>query len=160
MTIESTGEQPGDADKVADPDATEHELDTIRAMFDALRACWVPPPQDEARPGMQMSVRFAFKRSGNIIATPRVTYVSPGAPPEAREVYLHAITANLISAGLRLIPLGQTDGQRVLAALEPVVAATALRALATPIDDIGSAALRADLASMLHETQYTRLFRS
>jgi urease accessory protein len=74
--------------------------------------------------------------------------------------FLHAVTANLISAGVRLIPLGQSDGQRVLAALEPVVEATALRALATPLDDVGSAALRADLASQLHEIQYTRLFRS
>jgi urease accessory protein len=74
--------------------------------------------------------------------------------------YLHAVTANLISAGVRLIPLGQNDGQRVLAALEPVVAATAQRALAASLDDIGSAALRADLASLRHETQYTRLFRS
>ena len=74
--------------------------------------------------------------------------------------YLHALAANLISAGVRLIPLGQTDGQRVLAALEPVVAATAQRALATPLDEVGSAAFRADLASLRHETQYTRLFRS
>ena len=74
--------------------------------------------------------------------------------------YLHALTANLISAGVRLIPLGQTDGQRVLAALEPVVAATAQRALSASLDDIGSAAFRADLAGMRHETQYTRLFRS
>ena len=61
---------------------------------------------------------------------------------------------------MRLIPLGQTDGQRVLAALEKKVAATAARALATPLEDIGSAAFRADLATMRHETQYTRLFRS
>jgi urease accessory protein len=74
--------------------------------------------------------------------------------------FLHAITANLISAGVRLVPLGQTDGQRVLAALEPVVAATAQRALGTPLDEVGSAAFRADLASLRHETQYTRLFRS
>ena len=67
---------------------------------------------------------------------------------------------NLISAGVRLVPLGQSDGQRVLAALEPVVEATARRALITPLDDVGSAAMRADLASLLHETQYTRLFRS
>ena len=78
----------------------------------------------------------------------------------ALHAFLHAVTANLISAGVRLIPLGQSDGQRVLAALEPVVEATAQRALATSLDDVGSAALRADLASMLHETQYTRLFRS
>jgi urease accessory protein len=78
----------------------------------------------------------------------------------ALHAYLHAVAANLISAGVRLIPLGQTDGQRVLAALEPVVTAAEQRALATTLDDVGGAALRADLASMLHETQYTRLFRS
>ena len=78
----------------------------------------------------------------------------------ALAAYLHAQAATLISAGVRLIPLGQTGGQRVLAALEPVVAATATRALATPLDEIGSAAFRADIASMRHETQYTRLFRS
>ena len=58
------------------------------------------------------------------------------------------------------VPLGQSDGQRGLAALEPLVAATAQRALDTSLDNVGSAALRADLASLLHETQYTRLFRS
>jgi urease accessory protein len=78
----------------------------------------------------------------------------------ALQAFLHALTANWISAGVRLIPLGQTDGQRVLAALEGAVAATATRALKTPLDEIGSSALRADLASMRHETQYTRLFRS
>jgi urease accessory protein len=78
----------------------------------------------------------------------------------ALHAYLHAVTANLISAGVRLIPLGQNDGQRVLAALEPVVAATARRALAASLDDVGSAAMRADLASLRHEIQYTRLFRS
>jgi urease accessory protein len=78
----------------------------------------------------------------------------------ALHAYLHAVTANLISAGVRLIPLGQSDGQRVLAALEPVVEATAQKALTTPLDQVGGAGFRADLASLLHETQYTRLFRS
>jgi urease accessory protein len=74
--------------------------------------------------------------------------------------FLHAVTSNWISAGARLVPLGQTDSQRVLAQLEPVVAATARRALDASLDDLGSATFRADLASMRHETQYTRLFRS
>jgi urease accessory protein len=82
----------------------------------------------------------------------------PLAP--ALHAFLHAATANLISAGVRLIPLGQTDGQRVLAALEPAIAAAAARAMATALDDLGSASFRADIASMRHETQYTRLFRS
>jgi urease accessory protein len=74
--------------------------------------------------------------------------------------FFHALVSNWISAGARLVPLGQTDSQRALAALEPVVAATAARALAASLDDLGSATFRADLASMRHETQYTRLFRS
>jgi urease accessory protein len=78
----------------------------------------------------------------------------------ALPAFLHALAANWISAGVRLVPLGQTDGQRVLAALEQIVAATAARASRTPLDDIGGAAFRADLAGMRHETQYTRLFRS
>ena len=82
----------------------------------------------------------------------------PLAP--AAYAYLQAQMANLISAGVRLIPLGQTDGQRLIAALEPDIAATAQRALVAQLDDAGTSAFRADLASMHHETQYTRLFRS
>src|SRR6266404_5090420 len=64
------------------------------------------------------------------------------------------------AAASRLIPLGQTDSQRVLASLEPIVVSTAKRALESSLEQLGSATFRADLASMRHETQYTRLFRS
>jgi urease accessory protein len=74
--------------------------------------------------------------------------------------FFHSVISNWISSGARLIPLGQTDSQRVLAMLEPIVAATGNRALAATLDDLGSATFRADLASLRHETQYTRLFRS
>jgi len=80
--------------------------------------------------------------------------------PAALTAYLHAFAGNLVSAGMRLIPLGQTDGQRAIAALEGVVAATASVALATPIEDVGTSAPLLDWCSMRHETQYTRLFRS
>src|SRR6185312_15220626 len=80
--------------------------------------------------------------------------------PSALHAFLHAVVSNWISAGSRLIPLGQTDSQRVLAALEDVMAATASRAQLASLDDLGSATFRADLASLRHETQYTRLFRS
>jgi urease accessory protein len=80
--------------------------------------------------------------------------------PALLTAYLHAFAANLVSAGVRLIPLGQSDGQRVIAQLEPVVAGLALRIGATPIDEIGTAAPLVDWCSMQHETQYTRLFRS
>jgi urease accessory protein len=74
--------------------------------------------------------------------------------------YLHAIAANLVSAGVRLVPLGQTEGQRILAALETNVSAAQEAALATPLDAIGTSAAVIELCSMRHETQYTRLFRS
>jgi urease accessory protein len=74
--------------------------------------------------------------------------------------YLQAFAANLISAGLRLGLIGQTDGQRILAALEPVVAAAAQAARDRDPADFGSATFAVDLASMAHETQYSRLFRS
>ena len=74
--------------------------------------------------------------------------------------FFHAVTSNWISAGARLVPLGQTDSQRVLAALESVVVATGGRAMQASLEDLGSATFRADLASLRHETQYTRLFRS
>jgi len=74
--------------------------------------------------------------------------------------YLQALAANLVSAGLRLGVIGQTDGQRILAALEPVVADAASAALARDAADFGAATFAADLASMAHEEQYMRLFRS
>src|SRR6267143_59253 len=54
----------------------DHDLDTIGDLFAELRSCWSPPPPDDARQGMQMSVRFSFKRSGEIIGTPRVTFAT------------------------------------------------------------------------------------
>jgi urease accessory protein len=74
--------------------------------------------------------------------------------------YLGAFAGNLVSAGLRLGIIGQTGGQRILAALEPVVANAAAAALARDAADFGAATFAADLASMAHETQHVRLFRS
>lgn len=74
--------------------------------------------------------------------------------------YLEAMAANLVSAGLRLGIVGQNDGQRILAALEPVVVAAVAAVIARGPDEFGAAAFAVDLASMAHETQYTRLFRS
>jgi urease accessory protein len=74
--------------------------------------------------------------------------------------YGHAVAANLVSAGVRLVPLGQTDGQRALASLGPVIARAARLAATTSLDAVGTAAPGIDLSSMRHETQYTRLFRS
>jgi urease accessory protein len=74
--------------------------------------------------------------------------------------FLQNYLANLVTAAVRLIPLGQTDGQLAIAALEESVLAASAQAENATIDDLGSAAFMVDLASMAHETQYTRLFRS
>ncbi len=78
----------------------------------------------------------------------------------ALTAYLHALAANLISAAVRLVPLGQSDGQRTLARLEPAVIAATEASLSRHPDDFGAAAPMIDWCSMQHETQYTRLFRS
>jgi urease accessory protein len=84
-----------------------------------------------------------------------------GAPLDAAiALFVQATTANLVGAGVRLVPLGQTDGQRAVAALEDAVLATAAEAAGAGLDEVGSAALMVDIASARHETQYTRLFRS
>jgi urease accessory protein len=134
----------------------ERHLETTaqgRAFVEATRAAWPCDALD----------RLLAMWDGPVAYPIAVGVAAAGhgiALDAALNAYLHALTANLISAGVRLIPLGQTDGQRVLAALEAVARETARRALATKLDDVGSAALRADIASMKHETQYTRLFRS
>jgi hypothetical protein len=102
LTIESAPSQD-EAAKYVRPD---HDLDTIGDLFAALRSCWSPPPADTAREGMQMSVRFSFKRSGEIIATPRMTYATAGAPADTRATYLKAINTSLDAC----VPLKFTGG--------------------------------------------------
>ncbi|MBI3709367.1 MAG: urease accessory protein UreF [Proteobacteria bacterium] len=80
--------------------------------------------------------------------------------PAALSAYLAAFAANLVSAGVRLIPLGQTDGQAAVAALEPAVGSAAAAGLVADLDALGTATPMVDWCSMRHETQYTRLFRS
>ena len=124
-----------------------------RAFLEATGAAWPCPAL----------ARFAAAWSGPVALPVAVGVACAGhgiACDTALNAFLHALVANWISAGVRLIPLGQSDGQRVLAALEGAVAAAAARALATPLEEVGSSALRADLAGMRHESQYTRLFRS
>src|SRR5262245_524283 len=134
----------------------ERQLETTtqgRAFIDTARAAWSCEGLDEV-----------IAACGDRIVYPvAVGLVSAahGIPLEpSLHAFLHAVVSNWISAGARLIPLGQPDCQRVLAQLEPDVAATARRAATASLDDLGSATFRADLASLRHETQYTRLFRS
>lgn len=76
------------------------------------------------------------------------------------ETYLHSFASNLVSAAIRLVPLGQTEGQAVVLALKPVIQEVAALAMSQSIDDLGSATFAADISAMRHETQYTRIFRS
>jgi hypothetical protein len=85
VTVKSTQQKQGER---VDPD---HPVDTIRDLFAALRACWLPPGADAAHPGMQMSVRFAFKRTGELIGEPRVTYTTPGIDADTRKTWRQAI---------------------------------------------------------------------
>lgn len=78
----------------------------------------------------------------------------------ALPAYLNAFIANLVSVGVRLIPIGQNAGLGVLAALHPLIAITADRALCSTLDDLGSSTILSDIASMRHEEQYSRVFRT
>lgn len=78
----------------------------------------------------------------------------------ALAAFVQSFAASLVSAGLRLVPLGQTAGQRVIAALEAVVAEVAAEAAMASLDELGSATMMGDWCAMQHESQHTRLFRS
>jgi urease accessory protein len=124
-----------------------------RAFIEIARAAWSCDGLDRAIAACDRPVVYPVA-----VGVVSAAHAVPLMP--VMHAFLHALTSNWISAGTRLIPLGQTDSQRLLAALEPAVAATARRAMAASLDDAGGASFRADLASMRHETQYTRLFRS
>ena len=79
---------------------------------------------------------------------------------ETIAIYLHAFTANLVSAAVRFMPLGQTMGQAVLSSMAEVIDRITKDALLDTLDDLGGCAVRADMASMLHETMNTRIFRT
>jgi urease accessory protein len=134
----------------------ERHLETTaqgRAFLETTRAAWPCPALDRLVAAWDGPIAYPVAVA--------VAAVGHGIAAQASILaYLQAIAANLVSAGIRLVPLGQTDGQRVLAALEAVVTDAAARAQATALDEVGGAAFRADLAGMRHETQYTRLFRS
>ncbi|MBV9458053.1 MAG: urease accessory protein UreF [Bradyrhizobium sp.] len=134
----------------------ERQLETSaqgRAFIEIARAAWNCDGLDQAVAACDSAIVYSIA-----VGIVSAAHAIPLVP--SLHAFLHALVSNWISAGARLIPLGQTDSQRVLAALEPVVAATAGRSIAATLDDLGSATFRADLASLRHETQYTRLFRS
>jgi urease accessory protein len=124
-----------------------------RSFLDATLAAW---------PGGRLA-ELAHGLSGEV-AYPVAAGLSAGAHgialPATAAAFLFAVLQNLVSAALRLAPIGQTGAVKVLAGLSPRVAALARTVPGLTLEDIGSATFRADLGSFLHETQYTRLFRS
>jgi urease accessory protein len=134
----------------------ERQLETSaqgRAFIEIARAAWTCD-------ALERTVAHCDGRTVYPVAVGLVSAAHDIPLAPTLHAFLHALASNWISAASRLIPLGQTDSQRVLAALEPIVAVTAKRAASATLDDLGSATFRADLASLRHETQYTRLFRS
>jgi urease accessory protein len=134
----------------------ERQLETTaqgRAFIDITRAAWNCDGLDAMIAPCNGAIVYPVA-----VGLVSAAHAIPLAP--TLHAFFHALASNWISAGARLVPLGQTDSQRLLAALEPVVVATAKCARDASLDDLGSATFRADLASMRHETQYTRLFRS
>nr|WP_245477990.1 urease accessory protein UreF [Bradyrhizobium guangxiense] len=134
----------------------ERQLETSsqgRAFIDIARAAWDADGLD----AMVSACRTppVYPVAVGVVAAQHRVALAP-----TLHAFLHALVSNWISAASRLVPLGQTDSQRVLVRLEAAVAATANRALNATLDDLGSATFRADLASLRHEAQYTRLFRS
>ncbi len=133
--------------------SAERRLETTaqgNAFLTATRASW---PWDEGADPLSGDVAYP------VAVAAAAAGHGVGLEP-ALHAFIHAVAANLISAGLRLVPLGQTDGQRVLSALEGDVARAAEAALAADISEVGGCAFLSDVAAMRHETQYTRLFRS
>jgi hypothetical protein len=94
----------------------EKSLDSILEMYAALRACWTPPPRDVARRGMQYTIRFAFRRDGEITAPPRRTYSSHEAPVDVRDPYRDAVGAAL----KRCTPLHFSKGMAGAVAGRPI----------------------------------------
>jgi hypothetical protein len=87
-------------------DRSPRDLNTIRDVFSALRACWIPPEKGVARSGTQITLRLSFNSHGGIISAPRTTYVTPDTLPNVRQIYWDAATAAL----KRCTPLQFTDG--------------------------------------------------
>ena len=136
--------------------ASERRLETLAqggAFLTAIRAAWPCPaidqwPQDLAAP-VAYPVAVALAAAGHGFSI-----------QASLQAFLLGLFANLVSAAIRLGAIGQTDGQRILAALTPNLRAQALALADATLDDLGTCALRSDIAAMKHETQYSRLFRS
>jgi hypothetical protein len=115
LTIAAAEEKPKDK-PVTDRSESEF-VDNIQEMFRALRACRIPPPPGKSQPGMEYTVRFAFKSNGEPMGPPRVTYATRGVPEEVRDVYQQAVEAAL----KRCTPMHFTRGMAGAIAGRPII---------------------------------------
>ncbi|MGE3918520.1 MAG: urease accessory protein UreF [Hyphomicrobiaceae bacterium] len=136
--------------------SAERRLETVTqgtAFVATIAAAWPPPPSRELDGALDGEV--AYPVGVGVIAARHGMGLAG-----TLMAYSIAFAGNLVSAAIRLSLVGQTDGQRVVAALMPTLRLAAEAATSSTLDDIGGSALRSDLASLAHETQYSRLFRS
>jgi len=136
----------------------ERRLETTaqgRAFLSTVTATW---PNDRLANLAELFADGADVAYPVAVALAAASHDIPPAP--AVNAYLGAFVANLVSAAVRAVPLGQTDGQRVIASLSPLIETLTNETASASLDHLGGSAWRADIASMKHETQYTRLFRS
>ncbi|HEX2137074.1 MAG TPA: urease accessory protein UreF [Microvirga sp.] len=124
-----------------------------RSFLDATLAAWPLPRLAELARPLDGEVAYP-------VAVGLATGTHGLPLQRSLEAFLLAFLQNLTSAAVRLAPIGQTAGTMVVASLAPRIESLAGSLLGATLDDIGSATFRADLGSFLHETQYTRLFRS
>lgn len=140
----------------ASAETAAESRDQGRAFVIALAAGW-PDPRREAA----LSQLSAADIDPAYCVTVGLAAACAAIPVAAvLHAYLQAFAASLISAGVRLVPLGQSEGVRLITRLESAVAEAAAAAQAGVLDDLGTAAWMAEWTSMRHEDQYTRLFRS
>ncbi|OZA84246.1 MAG: urease accessory protein UreF [Azorhizobium sp. 39-67-5] len=162
QTMAATGE--GDGARLAEINllavalapSAELRLETCqqgRSFLDAVCAAWPVPALLAQAAVLEGEVAYPVA-----VGLAAAAHGVPAAP--ALEAFLLAMMQNLVSAAIRLAPIGQTAGTRVVAGLAPQVRALAAVIRTLTVDDLGSATFRADLGSFRHETQYTRLFRS
>jgi urease accessory protein len=123
-----------------------------RSFLDAMLAAWPSPALSEAARHLD---EVAYPVAVGAAAAAHATALAA-----TTEAFLAAFAQNLVSASLRLAPIGQNAGLRILAGLQPRLTELAAELLHLGPDDIASSTFRADLGSFHHETQYTRLFRS
>jgi urease accessory protein len=127
-----------------------------RAFLKTLRAAWPSVELDVLDAWLEAS---GSRRNLSVVAGAACrVHAMPLVPCLA--LFVHAFVANLVSAGVRLIPLGQTAGQRITADLESEILTAARNAEKATLDDVWTASPLMEIYSMQHESQYTRLFRS